>query len=92
MLVFFVLYDIYIYDGDLIILRDGRIKLLGRDNTQALLESVNAVPSKFLQVLYDIICCFLQFPAFVLCGHTVNLTEYCSWLIFYSSWRTKAYF
>ncbi|XP_004287725.1 PREDICTED: uncharacterized protein LOC101298930 isoform X1 [Fragaria vesca subsp. vesca] len=29
--------------------KDGRIKLLGRDNTQALLESVNALPSKFLQ-------------------------------------------
>ncbi|KAI5319887.1 hypothetical protein L3X38_039595 [Prunus dulcis] len=29
--------------------KDGRIKLFGKDNTQALLESVNAVPSKFLQ-------------------------------------------
>jgi hypothetical protein len=31
-------------------LRDGRIKLFGRDNTQALLESPEAEPSKFLQV------------------------------------------
>ncbi|CAL9027362.1 unnamed protein product [Prunus brigantina] len=30
--------------------KDGRIKLFGKDNTQALLESVNAVPSKFLQI------------------------------------------
>ncbi|PRQ47203.1 putative transcription factor WD40-like family [Rosa chinensis] len=29
--------------------KDGRIKLFGKDNTQALLESINAVPSKFLQ-------------------------------------------
>ncbi|XP_034223621.1 uncharacterized protein LOC117633893 isoform X2 [Prunus dulcis] len=29
--------------------KDGRIKLFGKDNTQVLLESVNAVPSKFLQ-------------------------------------------
>ncbi|ONH97306.1 hypothetical protein PRUPE_7G183000 [Prunus persica] len=29
--------------------KDGRIKLFGKGNTQALLESVNAVPSKFLQ-------------------------------------------
>ncbi|CAB4268911.1 unnamed protein product [Prunus armeniaca] len=32
-----------------ITLKDGRIKLSGKDNTQALLESVNAIPSKFLQ-------------------------------------------
>ncbi|KAJ4962540.1 hypothetical protein NE237_022479 [Protea cynaroides] len=31
--------------------KDGRIKLLGQDNTQALLESNEAVPSKFLQFL-----------------------------------------
>ncbi|CAN6541397.1 unnamed protein product [Malus baccata var. baccata] len=31
--------------------KDGRIKLFGKDNTQALLESVNAVPSKFLQFM-----------------------------------------
>ncbi|RVW85722.1 Syntaxin-binding protein 5 [Vitis vinifera] len=30
--------------------RDGRIKLFGKDNTQALLESNETVPSKFLQV------------------------------------------
>lgn len=30
---------------------DGRIKLFGRDNTQALLQSEEAVPSKFLQFL-----------------------------------------
>ncbi|XP_061997869.1 uncharacterized protein LOC133715398 [Rosa rugosa] len=29
--------------------KDGRIKLFGKDNTQVLLESINAVPSKFLQ-------------------------------------------
>ncbi|XP_068640812.1 uncharacterized protein [Aristolochia californica] len=29
--------------------KDGRIKLFGRDNTQALLESSESVPSKFLQ-------------------------------------------
>ncbi|BBN67637.1 Transducin/WD40 repeat-like superfamily protein [Prunus dulcis] len=29
--------------------KDGRIKLVGKDSTQAVLESVNAVPSKFLQ-------------------------------------------
>ncbi|OVA00628.1 WD40 repeat [Macleaya cordata] len=31
--------------------KDGRIKLLGKDNTQALLESNDTVPSKFLQFL-----------------------------------------
>ncbi|CAK9156298.1 unnamed protein product [Ilex paraguariensis] len=31
--------------------RDGRIKLFGKDNTQALLESPDAVPSKFLQFI-----------------------------------------
>lgn len=30
--------------------RDGRIKLYGRHNTQALLESSEAVSTKFLQV------------------------------------------
>ncbi|RVW32921.1 hypothetical protein CK203_088041 [Vitis vinifera] len=31
--------------------RDGRIKLFGKDNTQALLESNETVPSKFLQFI-----------------------------------------
>ncbi|XP_058090596.1 uncharacterized protein LOC131237006 isoform X2 [Magnolia sinica] len=31
--------------------KDGRIKLYGKDNTQALIESDEAVPSKFLQFL-----------------------------------------
>lgn len=31
---------------------DGRIKLFGMDNTQALLQSNSPVPTKFLQVLY----------------------------------------
>lgn len=35
------------------LIRDGRIKLYGKDNTQAHLESKDAVPSKFLQVLLD---------------------------------------
>lgn len=35
----------------IIFLRDGRVKLFGKDNTQALLESNGTVPSKFLQVL-----------------------------------------
>ena len=41
-------------------LRDGQIKLLGKDNTQALLESNEISPSKFLQVLcsFPFICCF----------------------------------
>ncbi|KAJ4837935.1 hypothetical protein Tsubulata_022530 [Turnera subulata] len=30
--------------------QDGRVKLFGKDNTQALLESPESVPSKFLQV------------------------------------------
>lgn len=34
----------------LFFLRDGRIKLYGRHNTQALLESNEAVSAKFLQV------------------------------------------
>ncbi|KAJ0097649.1 hypothetical protein Patl1_29274 [Pistacia atlantica] len=33
--------------------KDGRIKLYGKDNTQALLESNEAVSSKFLQFLYN---------------------------------------
>ncbi|KAJ6305198.1 hypothetical protein OIU78_020689 [Salix suchowensis] len=33
--------------------QDGRIKLYGRDNTQALLESPEAVPSKFLQFIQN---------------------------------------
>ncbi|XP_024457936.2 uncharacterized protein LOC7492127 isoform X2 [Populus trichocarpa] len=33
--------------------QDGRIKLFGRDNTQALLESPEAVPSKFLQFIQN---------------------------------------
>lgn len=31
--------------------KDGRIKLLGRDNTQAMLESNEMVSSKFLQFI-----------------------------------------
>ncbi|XP_008448470.2 uncharacterized protein LOC103490647 isoform X2 [Cucumis melo] len=31
--------------------RDGRIKLFGKDNSQALLESKEAIPSKFLQFM-----------------------------------------
>ena len=34
------------------IFRDGRIKLFGRDNTQALLQSTEAEPTKFLQVFH----------------------------------------
>lgn len=33
--------------------QDGRIKLYGKDNTQALLQSSEAVPSKFLQFLHN---------------------------------------
>ncbi|KAK2657637.1 hypothetical protein Ddye_010689 [Dipteronia dyeriana] len=33
--------------------KDGRIKLYGKDNSQALLESSEAVPSKFLQFLQN---------------------------------------
>lgn len=33
-------------------LRDGRIKLFGKDNAQVLLESREPVPSKFLQVIF----------------------------------------
>lgn len=32
---------------------DGRIKLFGRDNTQAVMESPEAVPSKFLQFIHN---------------------------------------
>ncbi|KAF6154361.1 hypothetical protein GIB67_026817 [Kingdonia uniflora] len=32
-----------------VFIRDGRIKLLGKDNTQALLQSTEPTPSKFLQ-------------------------------------------
>lgn len=41
-------------------LRDGQIKLFGKDNTQALLESNEISPSKFLQVLssFPFIYCF----------------------------------
>lgn len=31
--------------------RDGQIKLYGKDNAQAMLESSEAQPSKFLQVM-----------------------------------------
>ncbi|KAL1315952.1 hypothetical protein AAHE18_15G027900 [Arachis hypogaea] len=33
--------------------RDGRIKLFGKDNAQVLLESTDAVPSKFLQFIHN---------------------------------------
>ncbi|KAJ8763993.1 hypothetical protein K2173_004864 [Erythroxylum novogranatense] len=33
--------------------KDGRIKLFGKDNTQTLLESPEAVPSKFLQFFHN---------------------------------------
>ncbi|KAK9129222.1 hypothetical protein Sjap_009709 [Stephania japonica] len=46
--------------------KDGRIKLLGTDNTQALLESNEAVPSKFLQVPSLGFRSLMLLPSFVL--------------------------
>lgn len=60
----FLLMIFFFFFDAIDVVRDGRIKLSGENNTQALLQSDDAVPSKFLLVIFRIGVCLMKFEFF----------------------------
>lgn len=61
----FLLMIFFFFFDAIDVVRDGRIKIFGENNTQALLQSDDAVPSKFLLVIFRIGVGLMKFEFFL---------------------------